>query len=280
MSTEPNQPVLAARSRPRRWLWLGLATVLVVAVAAVAVVWATRGRQPPRVPLGLHPAGQIALPGNSSRFDYASLDASRGLLFIAHLGDSQVIEVDVHHQRVVRTIPDLPGVHGVLVVPTRHRVYTTATNSNAMVILDEDTGARLGTAPTGAYPDGLAYDPVHQTIWTTNETGGSETVLDADTGTLRGTVDLGGQVGNVAYDPARGQMLVDVQSANILAVIDPGVVDRHPASPAAWLRPRPRPGHRPRRPASVRRLRRQRDAPDRGSQQLAGRRQASSRPRP
>jgi DNA-binding beta-propeller fold protein YncE len=211
----------AARRRARRWPWPGLVTALLIVVAVVATVMLLRGRQPPRVPLELHVAAQIALPGNSSRFDYASLDASRGLLFIAHLGDSQLIDFDVRHRRVVRTIPDLPGVHGVLVVPARHRVYTTATNSNEMVILDEDTGARLATAPTGAYPDGLAYDPVHATIWTTNETGGSETVLDADTGTPRGTVALGAQVGNVAYDPAADQMLVDVQSANNLAVIDP-----------------------------------------------------------
>lgn len=224
MGMEPTQPPAAtsvARSRARWWLWLGFATVLVIAVAAVAVVVALRGRQPARVPLGLRPVGQITLPGDGSRFDYAALDASRGLLFIAHLGAGEVIEVDIRSQRVVRTISGLPGVHGVLVVPARHRVYATATDVNHLVILDEDTGARLGGGPTGAYPDGLAYDPVHATVWTTNETGGSETVLDADTGVPRGTVDLGGQVGNVAYDPATGRMLVDVQGANILAVIDP-----------------------------------------------------------
>ena len=32
---------------------------------------------------------------------------------------------------------------------------------------------------------------------------------------------LGGQVGNVAYDPVSGHMLVDAQSSNQLAVIDP-----------------------------------------------------------
>lgn len=59
-------------------------------------------------------------------------------------------------------------------------------------------------------------------MWTTNESGGSETVIDAATGTVRGTVDLGGDAGNVAYDPVGGgQILVDVQSRNQLAVIDP-----------------------------------------------------------
>ena len=209
----------AVRGRGRWWLWL--VGALVVVVAAVVAVMVLRGRQPRPVPLGLRAAGQVALPGDSSRFDYASLDSGRGLLFIAHLGTSEVVEVDVHAQRVVRAIGDLPGVHGVLVVPARHRVYATATDANQMVILDEDTGARIANGPTGAYPDGLAYDPVRGTVWTTNETGGSETVLDAVTATPRGTVELGGEAGNVAYDPPTGQMIVDVQGANVLAVIDP-----------------------------------------------------------
>jgi DNA-binding beta-propeller fold protein YncE len=163
----------------------------------------------------------MALPGDGSRFDYASLDADRGLLFIAHLGASEVIEVDVHAHRVVRTIGNVSQVHGVLVVPALHRVYATATGSNQVVSLDEDTGARLGQAPTGSYPDGLAYDPRRNAIWTTNETGGSETVIDATTGAVRGTVVVGEQAGNVAYDPSTDRMLVDVQDRNDLAVIDP-----------------------------------------------------------
>ena len=160
-------------------------------------------------------------PGDSSRFDYASLDAGRGLLFIAHLGASQVIEVDVRTQKVVRTIPNLPGVHGVLVLPGTRRVYATATDANQMAIIDEDTGTVLGRGPTGDYPDGLAYDPQHQTVWTTNESGGSETILDAATAAPRGTVDVGGQAGNIAYDPTARQILVAVQGRNLLAVIDP-----------------------------------------------------------
>jgi DNA-binding beta-propeller fold protein YncE len=196
--------------------------ILLIAVAVTTVIILTRSaRQPTPVPLGLRPAATIPLPGDGSRFDYASLDAGKGLLFIAHLGASQIIEVDIHSQRVVRTIGGLPGVHGVLVLPDKHRVYATATDANQLAIIDEDTGTVLGRGPTGAYPDGLAYDPPHTTVWTTDESGGSETILDAATGTPRGTVDVGGAAGNIAYDPTTRQMLVAVQGRNNLAVIDP-----------------------------------------------------------
>jgi DNA-binding beta-propeller fold protein YncE len=206
--------------RPRPF---ALITALILAAAGIgAGVWFTRSNDPPRVALPLQRVGELPLPGDSSRFDYASLDPGRGLLFIAHLGASEVVEVNTRTDRVVRTITGLNSVHGVLVVPALNRVYATATGDNAMVALNEDTGAALTRTPTGDYPDGLAYDPMRGTIWTTNESGGSETVINAATGALRGTVTLGGDAGNVAYDPTGGgQILVDVQGRNELAVINP-----------------------------------------------------------
>lgn len=201
------------------------AFVLVLAAAGTAIgLLLTRGHQPPRVDLPLQRVGELALPGDSSRFDYASLDADRGLLFIAHLGASEVIEVDVRANRVVRTIGGLDEVHGVLVVRSLHRVFATATGANQMAAIDEDSGQILSRTPTGEYPDGLAYDPTRNAVWTTNESGGSETVIDAATGADRGTVQLGGEAGNNAYDPSSGQMLVDVQTHNELAVIDPATL--------------------------------------------------------
>jgi YVTN family beta-propeller protein len=227
IDAEPRRPP-ARKPAPRgRPLVIAAAVVLVaVAGAVMALVW----KQPPsQVALPLRPVGELALPGDSSRFDYASLDADQGLLFVAHLGASEIIEIDIHAGTVVRTIPGIDQVHGVLVVPQHRRVYATATGANQVIILDEDTGQRLGQAPTGDYPDGLAYDPARNTIWTTNESGGSETVIDAGTGQVRGTVQVGGEAGNVAYDPQGRQMLVVVQTSNQLAVIDPSTlaVTRH-----------------------------------------------------
>jgi DNA-binding beta-propeller fold protein YncE len=202
-----------------------LAVVLVVASTLVGAC-SQAGSHPSShsSPLPLQPVGEVALPGDDSRFDYASLDSGRGLLFIAHLGASEIVEVDVHANTVVRTIPNVSQVHGVLVEPQMRRVYATATGENRMVVLDEDTGAIVNGAPTGEYPDGLAYDPKRNAVWTTNETGGSETVIDAGTAAVRGTVALGGEVGNVVYDPAIDRMLVAVQGRGDLAVIDPATL--------------------------------------------------------
>jgi DNA-binding beta-propeller fold protein YncE len=121
----------------------------------------------------------------------------------------------------VRTLPGLSDVHGVIVVADKHRVYATATGSNQLVAVDEDSGAVVFRAKTDTYPDGLAYDPTRHTVWTTNESAGTETVIDADTGAVRATVSLGGEVGNVVYDSFLDQMVVAVQGRNELAMVDP-----------------------------------------------------------
>ena len=208
------------RLSPRTLLALAAGLLVAIAAATAGVLLTRDAGQPPKEALPLRQVKEIPLPGDSSRFDYESLDPGRGRLFIAHLGAGEVIEVDVRTNRVVRTIDGLPGVHGVLVVPARHRVYATATDANEVATLDETSGKVLHRSPTGDYPDGLAYDPQHGTIWTTNESGGSETVIDAGTGKVRGTVSVGGEAGNVAYDPTAHQMLVAVQTRNDLAVID------------------------------------------------------------
>ena len=199
-----------------------------VTLAAALIATACTNRPPqqqaPAPPLPLRAVGELPLPGDNSRFDYASLDDQRGLLFIAHLGASTVVEVDVRSGRVVRTIPNISQVHGVLAVGQLNRVFATATGANQVVAIDETTGVEIGRTPTGRYPDGLAYDPRRNAIWTTNESAGTETVVDAGTLQPKGTVTLGGEVGNVGYDQDSDRMLVAVQGRNELAVIDPAAL--------------------------------------------------------
>jgi DNA-binding beta-propeller fold protein YncE len=193
--------------------------LLAGAAVALALVGCSAPDRPAELPLRL--VSETALSGGPVRFDYTALDAERGRLFIAHMGAGELIDVDVRGHKVVRTVADLPDVHGVIVVPEKRRVYATATGRNQLVAIDEDSGQVLFRAPTDTYPDGLAYDPVRRTVWTTNESAGTETVIDADTGAVRATVPLGGEVGNVVYDGVEDKVLVAVQGRNELALIDP-----------------------------------------------------------
>ncbi len=157
------------------------------------------------------------LPGGSSRLDYASIDSKRHRLYISHLGGGLVIVFDTKARRVVKTIP-APGAHGVLVVPSLHRVFASATNDRQLVTIDARTNKVVSRAPAGEYPDGIAYDSADHRIYVSDESGSAEIVFGAG-GRRIGAVPLGGEAGNVQYDPVSGRVLVDVQSRDEVAVI-------------------------------------------------------------
>src|SRR4029453_9617435 len=92
---------------------------------ACAVVWTLAGCSTGAESTGL-PLRRIAetpLTGGPVRFAYTALYAQRGRRFIAHMGAGELIDVDVRAKKVMRTVPHLPDVHGVIVVPEKHRVY-------------------------------------------------------------------------------------------------------------------------------------------------------------
>ena len=171
--------------------------------------------------LPLQRVTDIPLPGNASRLDYQSIDAGRSLLFIAHLGDGQLIAVDVRRRRVVTVIPNVSAVHGVLAVPQLHRVYASATGTNEIVTVDESTFKIQFRAPGGVYPDGMAFDPVNHRLFVSDERGGTDTVIDTFSNKRIATIPLGGEVGNTQYDPASRHIFANVQTRGELVEIDP-----------------------------------------------------------
>src|SRR5690349_8372186 len=98
-------------------------TVLAVVLLAAGLPGHAQQMRDTRLPL--KELADITLPGNPTRLDYQSYDSQRHLLFIAHLGDSDVVVVDTKARRVVATIPNVNQVHGVLVVPAQHMVYAS-----------------------------------------------------------------------------------------------------------------------------------------------------------
>jgi DNA-binding beta-propeller fold protein YncE len=117
------------------------------------------GAAPLTADLPLTHVADIPLPGRATRLDYESYDPDRHLLFIAHLGDSEVIVFDTQHSRVVARIGNIAAVHGVLVVREQSRVYASATGTNEVVAIDETTLRITARMPGGVYPDGMPYAP-------------------------------------------------------------------------------------------------------------------------
>ena len=141
----------------------------------------------PSVHLPLRIVRDLRLPGRATRFDYQSIDPTHRRLYIAHLGDSTVVVVDLDRRRPIGTIGHVAEVHGVLAVPEINRVFATATGTNQLVAIDATTNQVVGRAATGDIPDGLAYDLVDDAVLVSNKNAGSVTVVNSNTLTNIGT---------------------------------------------------------------------------------------------
>jgi len=163
----------------------------------------------------------IPLPGGPSRFDYQSLDAGTGRLYLAHMGAGELVVVDVRSRQVVANLGGFPKVTGVLVVPTLKRIYASAAGAHRVTIVDASTLAVVAQVGGVSFPDGLAYAPDEAKVFVSDEVGRRELIIDARTNRARGLIQLGGEPGNTQYDSAGRRILVAVQTRNQIVAIDP-----------------------------------------------------------
>ena len=173
----------------------------------------------------------VAMPGPAVRFDYQSLDASNGRLYIAHMNADQIVVFDLRDRKVIANLDGFKRVHGVCAAPEVHRLFASATGNHQIVAVDTQTLKIMGAAGPIVYPDGLAYAPKEKKVFVSDEHGGVDAVIDATTNTLITKIPLGGGAGNTVYDPISGHILVAVHGVNMLAVIDPAsnkILGRYP----------------------------------------------------
>lgn len=208
------RPIISASrvaTHAKRWI-----RVLIGATAALTAAAAAT----PALPLRVE-RPDVLLPGKATRLDYASIDAQRRLLFIAHLGSGMVTAVDLRTDKVIANMPDVPAVHGVLAVPELGEVFATATGRNELDVISERTFQVIARAPAGVYPDGMAYAPNVKKLFISDEHGGTETVIDARTDRRVDTIPVRGHVGNSQYDPVSQRIYADVQTRDQIVAINP-----------------------------------------------------------
>ena len=169
----------------------------------------------------LKQVGDVPLPGPAVRFDYQSLDASHGRLYIAHMNADQLVVFDTKKREVVANLDGFPNVHGVWAVPELGRVYASATGEHKVAVVDMETLKTIAKAGPVKYPDGIAYAPGAKRVFVSDEHGNADAVIDAGTNSLVATTPLDGVAGNTVYDPGSGHFLVAAHEKNELVAINP-----------------------------------------------------------
>ena len=212
----------------------GLSHVLTLAILASILGWATTATpsdNPESAPL--RQVVDVPLPGRAVRFDYQSLDASHGRLYIAHMNADQLVVFDTKKREVVANLDGFPNVHGVWAVPELGRVYASATGEHKVAVVDMETFKTIAKTGPVKYPDGIAYAPGAKRVFVSDEHGNADAVIDTTTNSLVATIPLDGGAGNTVYDPGSGHILVAVHEKNELVAIDPStakIIGRYPVT--------------------------------------------------
>ena len=156
--------------------------------------------------LGLEFITDVPLAVGSARFDYQSIDERDRRLYIAHMGSDELTVFDIDSDKVIKDIPGIPNVHGVIAVPELQRVYATATGKNEVTVIDMNSLQIIEKVAVGNYPDGLAYAPAQKRVFISDEHGKTVSVIDAVNNKLLKKIEIGGEVGNTHYDSVSGMI--------------------------------------------------------------------------
>ncbi len=161
--------------------------------------------------------GRYPVPGDGG-FDYVTLDSSARRLYLSHA--TQVDVVDADTGKVVGTIPDTPGIHGVALAPAFKHGFTSNGRENKVSMFDPSTLQLIKKIDVGKGPDGIYYDPGSKRVFTNNHGSHDVTAIDAATGDVVGTVKVGGD-GEQAIIGADGLIYVNSEDTAEVVVFDP-----------------------------------------------------------
>ena len=166
---------------------------------------------------GYKVVGRYPVPGVGG-FDYVTLDAAARRLYISHA--TQVEVVDADNGKLVGTITDTPGVHGVAIASAFKHGFTSNGRENKVSMFDPATLQLIKKIDVGKGPDGIYYEPGSKRIFTNNHGSHDITALDAATGEVVGTVKLQGD-GEQAIIGADGLIYVNSEDTAEVVVFDP-----------------------------------------------------------
>jgi YVTN family beta-propeller protein len=158
--------------------------------------------------------------GGGGGWDYLTAD-SEHRLFLSR--GTQVDVVDTQSGRVLGTIPNTQGVHGIALAPDLHRGFTSNGRADSVTAFDLDTLKVIQEAKVpGHNPDAILYEPKGKHVFTFDGRSKDVTVLDAKTLAFVATIPVPDKP-EFAQDDHAGHIYVNIES-------DPGqmvVIDSH-----------------------------------------------------
>lgn len=157
--------------------------------------------------------------GGTGGWDYLTLDAATHRLFISRA--TRVDVVDAQSGRLLGTIADTQGVHGIALAPDLHRGFTSNGKGDSITVFDLEGLKTIREVKIPAHnPDAILYEPSGKHVFTFNGKSKDVTVLDAATLAVVATIPVPDKP-EFAVDDHAGQIFVNIESEpGQMAVID------------------------------------------------------------
>ena len=147
--------------------------------------------------------------GGAGGWDYIAVDA-KGRLFISR--STRVDVVSVESGKLIGSIPDTEGVHGIAFAPGLNRGFTSNGRANSVTAFDLDTLKVIKEAKvSGRNPDAILYEPTGKHVFTFNGASKDVTVLDASSLAVIATIPVPDKPEFAALDGS-GQIFVNIES--------------------------------------------------------------------
>lgn len=160
---------------------------------------------------------QHAVLGGDGGWDYVTFDPALRRLYIAR--SDRVMVVDAESLKLLATIPNTQGVHGVALAPKLKRGFISAGGSNEVVVFDQQSLKELKRIPTAERPDAILFDPASNRVFTFNARGQNTTAIDARSMSAAGNLALGGKPEAPAAD-GQGNVYVNIEDKSEIAEFD------------------------------------------------------------
>ena len=165
---------------------------------------------------GFHVINKIQI-GGAGGWDYCTADSANQRLYVSH--GASVAVVDSAAGKVVGTITDLHGVHGIALAPELNKGFISNGQSNSVTVFDLKTLQKLGEVATGQNPDAICYEPKTQRVVTFNGRSSDSTAIDAKTNAAMATFPLGGRPEFCAVD-GTGKLYNNLEDKSEVVEID------------------------------------------------------------
>ncbi len=170
--------------------------------------------------------------GGIGGWDYLTLDAAGKRLFVSR--GTRVDVVDTGSGKLIGTVSNTKGVHGIALAEELGRGYTSNGKADSVTMFDLATLKTLKEAPIpGHNPDAILYEPTGKHVWTFNGRSKDVTVLDAESLKVVRTLAVPDKP-EFAVDDGEGHIFVNIESeAGQLVVFD----SKQLTITATWMLP-------------------------------------------